>query len=123
MATKPFGERVRAQRIQEGLSQDELARRVGISRNYLSQIERGDATNLSWPIMHRLATELGLTVEQSSQELPPGLAEFAQTVHLPPDDIAMLSRLQYRGRQPTTAKEWSILYNVIKATIGNTDQE
>jgi len=129
MAARPFGERVRERRIQEGLSQGELARKVNISRNYLSQIERGEATNLSWQLVERLTTMLGLKEERSKEaqldrvRLPAGLAEFAQTANLPDDDIKMLARLQYRGRQPSTQKEWSILYNVIKAAIGEPGQE
>lgn len=129
MAAKPFGTRVRERRMLEGLSQEELARKVDISRNYLSQIERGEATNLSWQLVERLTTILGLKEEHTEEtqldraKLPPGLAEFAQAANLPDDDIRMLARLQYRGRQPTTQKDWGILYNVIKAAIGEPNQE
>jgi transcriptional regulator with XRE-family HTH domain len=129
VAVRPFGERVRERRIQEGLSQGELARKVDISRNYLSQIERGEATNLSWQLVERLTTILGLKEEHIEEAaldratLPAGLAEFAQTAKLPDDDVRMLARLQYRGRQPTSPTEWRILYNVIKAAIGEPDQE
>lgn len=129
MAARPFGERVRERRMQERLSQVELARKVDISRNYLSQIERGEATNLSWQLMERLTTILGLTekhIEETQLDtatLPAGLAEFVQAANLPEDDVRMLARLQYRGRQPTSSTEWRILYNVIKAAIGDPDQE
>jgi transcriptional regulator with XRE-family HTH domain len=125
MAAETFGDRVRERRIREGLSQEELADKVGISRNYLSQIERGQATNLSWQLMERLASTLGMKVEVelesgtaiSPENLPPGLAEFAQDVSLPPNDVRMLAQLQYRGRRPTTAQQWRLLYNIIKAAI------
>ncbi len=125
MAAEAFGKRVRERRDQEGLSQEELAERVGISRNYLSQIERGQANNISWQLMERLASTLGmrLEVEQelgediSMDRLPPGLAEFVESADLPPDDVRMLSQLQYRGHKPTTAQQWRLLYNIIKAAI------
>lgn len=129
MAARPFGERVRERRMQEGLSQGKLAGKVDISRNYLSQIERGEATNLSWQLVERLTTILGLKEERTEEApldraaLPAGLSEFAQTANLPEDDIRMLARLQYRGRQPTSPTEWRILYNVIKAAIGEPGQE
>jgi transcriptional regulator with XRE-family HTH domain len=129
VTARPFGARVRERRIQEGLNQGELARKADISRNYLSQIERGEATNLSWQLVERLTTILGLKEERSEDaqldraSLPAGLAEFARSANLPDDDLRMLARLQYRGRQPTTQKEWGILYNVIKAAIGEPDQE
>jgi len=105
------------------MSQQELADKAGISRNYLSQIERGQATNLSWQVRQRLASILGLQTEPVPQpnpepsDLPPSLAEFARKANLPPDDLLMLARLKYRGQQPTTPEKWELLYNVIKMTV------
>lgn len=117
-----FGKKIRQRRVDEGLSQEKLAQAVGISRNYLSQIERGQAINLSWQVMDRLTSVLGLKLEQSTDsktvDLPASLAEFAKTAGLPPDDVLMLVRLKYRGQQPTTPEKWELLYNVIKITIG-----
>ncbi len=118
-----FGKRVRDRRIEEGLTQEKLAQAVGISRNYLSQIERGQATNISWHVMERLTSVLGLKGDQVGTisemvDLPPSLAEFAKTANLPPDDVVMLARLKYRGQQPTTPDKWKLLYNVIKMTVG-----
>lgn len=123
METDDFGKKVRDRRREEKLSQEELAQRVGISRNYLSQIERGQATNLSWQVMERLTSTLGLKQEQTGileamADLPSSLAEFAKTADLPPDDVLMLARLKYRGQQPTTPEKWELLYNVIKMTVG-----
>ena len=123
METDDFGKKVRDRRREEKLSQEELAQRVGISRNYLSQIERGQATNLSWQVMERLTSILGLKQEQAGTleamaDLPSSLAEFAKTADLPPDDVLMLARLKYRGQQPTTPEKWELLYNVIKMTVG-----
>jgi transcriptional regulator with XRE-family HTH domain len=117
-----FGKQVRDRRREENLSQAELADLVGVSRNYLSQIERGQATNLSWQVRDRLTSRLGLKtdpmLDQLPADLPASLAEFAQIAHLPPDDVLMLARLQYRGQQPTTPEKWELLYNVIKMTMG-----
>ncbi|UBF30325.1 helix-turn-helix domain-containing protein (plasmid) [Kovacikia minuta CCNUW1] len=119
-----FAQKVRDRRLQEKLSQEELANKVGISRNYLSQIERGQATNLSWQLVERLTAVLGLkedsggTLEQAA-DIPPSLVQFARAAHLPPDDVLMLARLKYRGQQPTTPEKWELLYNVIKMTAGN----
>ena len=121
-----FGDRVRKRRCDEGLSQEKLAQTVGISRNYLSQIERGKATNLSWQVMNRLTAALGMKEEQEEDaktlidermDLPPSLVAFAQKAELPTDDVLMLARLKYRGQQPTTPEKWELLYNVIKMTV------
>lgn len=123
METNEFGRKVRDRRLEEGLSQEKLAQLVGISRNYLSQIERGQATNLSWQVMERLTRLLGLKGEPIDRDdemsnLPISLAEFAKSAGLPPDDVLMLARLKYRGQQPTTPEKWELLYNVIKMTVG-----
>ncbi len=120
-----FGQQVRDRRLQEDLSQEELAKKIGISRNYLSQIERGQATNLSWQVREKLTDVLGLkepeTSTMSETQLPSSLVIFAQSKHLPPDDVLMLARLKYRGQQPTTPEKWELLYSVIKLTVGSVE--
>ena len=123
MDTNAFGQAVKVRRKQEKMSQQALADKVGISRNYLSQIERGQSTNLSWQLRQRLTEVLGLQEDppgtpNETDDVPPSLAEFAAKANLPPDDVAMLAKLQYRGQQPTTVEKWELLYNVIKVTIG-----
>jgi transcriptional regulator with XRE-family HTH domain len=120
-----FGAVVRDRRRAEKLSQGELAEKVEISRNYLSQIERGEATNLSWQVRRRLCDVLGIQVlgiqESASHEggnLPESLQIFATRSKLPPDDVQMLANLKYRGKQPDTPEKWEMLYNVIKVAVG-----
>ena len=57
---------IRDYRQQNRLTQAELAAQLGVSRNYLSQIERGVATNLSWRIMERLQLICGISGESLS---------------------------------------------------------
>lgn len=122
MNAEQFGMRVRTQRLQEGLSQDELADKIGISRNYLSQIERGQATNISYQYLQRLVLTLGIELPQegvtsSTDLLPPGLQEFADRAQIPSADLHMLAKLNYRGKQPDTADKWEMLYRVIKSVL------
>ena len=120
MTAESFGERVRKRREQEGLSQAELADKAGISRTYLSEIERGRATNLSWKVVEGLAAALGLSIEPESRveehigELPPGLEEFAKSRNLPAQDKLMLARLKFRGKQPTSPEMWALVYSAIE---------
>ena len=114
-----FGGLVRDRRRAEKLSQSELAEQVDISRNYLSQIERGEATNLSWNVRIRLCNSLGIQEDGNvSKPLPESLQAFATRSKIPPDDLQMLANLKYRGKQPDTPEKWEMLYNVIKLTIG-----
>ena len=119
-----FGLQVRDRRKQEKLSQDILAQQVEISRTYLSQIERGEATNLSWKVRQNLCGALGLQVDGDGDRaselsgLPESLLACATRLKLPPDDVQMLANLKYRGKQPDTSEKWEMLYNVIKMTVG-----
>lgn len=118
MLPSNFGNLVRERRQVEGWSQDELAEKIGISRNYLSQIERGIATNLSWQLLDKITSILGIVVEkQRLENLPQGLEEFAKSVNLPEEDILMLANLKYRGNQPDNPEKWSMLYNLIKVAM------
>lgn len=126
MELTSFGQRVRERRIEEQWSQEELARRAGISRNYLSQIERGVSTNLSRQVMQRLAMVLGLGLSDffeklwNQGDLPPGLEEFARKANLPAGDVEMLAQIRYRGKQPRTPDEWRLLYNAIRIATEET---
>jgi len=56
---KNFGDRVRALRLELGVSQEKLALDYGLDRTYISGIERGKR-NVSLVNIHRLAKALGV---------------------------------------------------------------
>lgn len=56
---KNFGDRVRALRLELGVSQEKLALDYGLDRTYISGIERGKR-NVSLVNIHRLAEALGV---------------------------------------------------------------
>jgi transcriptional regulator with XRE-family HTH domain len=73
LATKTFGERVRARRLELGKSQEELADDIGLHWSYLGQVERG-RRNLTLHNILKIAEGLqvdpgelvqGLTQDQS----------------------------------------------------------
>lgn len=51
-------------RIKKGLTQKELAEKVGITNKYLSQIETGVSNNPSSMVMTNIAKELDQTVQE-----------------------------------------------------------
>lgn len=123
MSLERFGENVRSERKKQGYSQEDLAEKVEISRTYLSQIEQGRAQNLSLRLAQRLSTVLGIKSpyqeddedeEKDEEDISQSLREFAEQDGLPPEDIQMLARIEYRGEKPQDPQEWRILYNVIK---------
>lgn len=58
---KAFGSRVKRFRKSSGLSQEELAERSGLHRNYISDVERG-RRNLSLDALLKLANGLGINI-------------------------------------------------------------
>jgi transcriptional regulator with XRE-family HTH domain len=56
-----FAVNLRSARLAQGLSQEELAARAGLHRNYIGSVERNEK-NISIDSMERLATVLGADV-------------------------------------------------------------
>ena len=63
MALSEFGQRLRDFRLQQGLSQEELAERSGLDRTYVSGVERGKR-NVSLLNIHALANALSISASQ-----------------------------------------------------------
>ncbi|ENZ9534469.1 TPA: helix-turn-helix transcriptional regulator [Clostridioides difficile] len=55
--------KLKLKRIEKGIKQYELAQKVGISRYYLSSLERSKSKNLSNMLMLKLAQELDTSIE------------------------------------------------------------
>jgi transcriptional regulator with XRE-family HTH domain len=60
---KEFGLRIRKNRKSLGLSQEQLAHRSGLHRNYISDVERG-RRNLSLDALLRLANGLSINIRE-----------------------------------------------------------
>ncbi len=65
---KTFGRSVRSLRKQRGLSQEELAEACGLSRNYISDIERG-VRNPGLLVLAGLARALGVSLGELIEEI------------------------------------------------------
>lgn len=121
------GERIRALRTERGLSLGELARQAQSSKAHLSQIENGLVANPSAQLLYRIASALGTTVAgllgQPAAEHGPDVAisevlqQFARQAGLSDDEVEMLARIRYRGRQPQTLEDWQYLYESIKRSV------
>lgn len=60
---KVLGQRIRQIRIQQALSQEELAHLAELDRSYIGQIERGER-NLYFSNLYKIARALDLTVSE-----------------------------------------------------------
>jgi transcriptional regulator with XRE-family HTH domain len=125
MDAKELGRQVLSRRKEKRWSQEELGEMAGISRNYVSLIERGEADSISMKVINQLAVALGVTVaqltgdigDQSMVMIPAELREFGLENNLSFEAIDKLARIPRRGREPKSVKEWQELYNAISQFI------
>ncbi len=64
MSPKRLRTVIKTLREKRGLSQTEVARRSGVTRFYVSQLESGLRKNPSLPVLKRLAKALGVPVTE-----------------------------------------------------------
>ncbi len=123
----PLGERIRALRLEQDLSISELSRLAGVSKGYLSQVERSPGARPSAATLYAVARALGASVADLFQvvdreELETGvsesLREFAEQDAIPPSDVEMLSQIRYRGMAPHSVDDWRYLYESIRRSVG-----
>ena len=60
---KKFGKNVKIERIKKDLTQEQLAEIMGVSQNYIANIERGNA-NMSIFKLYELSSFLGTSLEK-----------------------------------------------------------
>lgn len=131
----PLAERLRKLRDERGLSLDEVARKAGISKTYLWELERdtGEAKKPSADVLLRIANALSTTLAEllslptvqsagGPVELPSSLQEFRQQMAamgqpLSDDDLRDLATMKFRGAQPESASEWHQLYLLLDQSI------
>ena len=128
MDTKELSYRILTRRKQMGLSQTGLADAAGISRNYVSLLERGEARNMSMKVISQLALALGTTPAQllgkpdeSGGLIPPALRQFGLQAGLSYSTVDRLSAIPARGQEPQTVEGWQELYKAIRPYLEEGD--
>jgi len=84
------GERLRKRRLELGISQRELARRLGVRYATLSDLERGVREEMTIALLRKLARALGVTSDwligmyedEDSEPEPAGVALVGASVHV-----------------------------------------
>ncbi|MGO5013593.1 helix-turn-helix domain-containing protein [Niallia sp. Sow4_A1] len=59
-----IGERIKYLRLRKGYSISRLAKEAGVSKTYLSNLDRGIQNNPSLQFLEKVAERLGITVDQ-----------------------------------------------------------
>jgi len=126
-----FGMRLRGYRTERSMSLEELEHRTSVSKGYLSQLERGQRSNPGIDVVQKLAKGLDLNLSEligesqtvaSYSKMPRELQRYLEKEErsgrpVPGSDVEMLKGLRYQGRQPKSADDWALLYDLIKRVI------
>ena len=75
-----MGQRITALRKLEGISQQELADRAGLTRQHIGRIEKGELVSVAYVTIQQIAEALGMTVDITD----PGLQDLAPLKRLTP---------------------------------------
>jgi len=63
-----FGEKVRLERLKQGLSQEELAAKAGVHRTYIGMIERAEK-NITLENIKKIASALSIKISDLTIDL------------------------------------------------------
>ncbi len=62
-----FGQKVRVERLRQGLSQEELAEKANVHRTYIGMIERAEK-NITLTNIEKIALALGIEISKLFEE-------------------------------------------------------
>lgn len=126
-----FGSTLKRFRLRAGLSQNALAKIVGINSSYLNRLESGEREAPTREVVTALARSLALTTEEtdrlyaSTGQLPPSLQKLgpadstiaAVTRLLTNDRLTPESRADFRAIVETMAIRWQPMAPVARAAL------
>lgn len=119
-----LAERIKKRMEEKGLTLADLAKGTGVAKGYLWEILSGKAKKPSANTLYEVARVLGTSVadllgREPSEQNPPtqisdSLREFIEAEKPPEEDVQMLAKINFRGKQPKTKDDWKFLYESIK---------
>ncbi|HXF00094.1 MAG TPA: helix-turn-helix transcriptional regulator [Solirubrobacterales bacterium] len=122
-----IGQRIQELREESGLSVSQLAKDSGISKSYVWKLERGESESRpSGDTLYKIARALGTSMSEligrsvlvdSPIEIPRSLTKFAKDENLRDRDVAMLTQVNFRGKQPETPEDWAFVWHAIKRSV------
>lgn len=127
------GQKIRELRQAKNMSLNRLAKRSGVSKSYLSQLENGGSTAPSAEILMKIAKPLYTTISEllcqdttvlatDFIDLPRGLGrlirESSVRLDIREEDVKMLRQIHYRGSVPKLAEDWEQILQTIRLVVG-----
>ena len=124
-----LGEKINKKRKELHWSLDELARKSGVSKAYLSQLENGDSESPSAKILYNIAMALGTSIADllgkklspaDVDDIPKNLSKAATEHNIPENYIKMLLAVSARTDKDSkkegdlSPEDWFYLYETIK---------
>ena len=82
-AAQRMGQRITSLRKLEGISQQELADRAGLTRQHIGRIEKGELVSVAYVTIQQIAEALGMTVDI----IDPRLQDLAPLKRLTPEPM------------------------------------
>jgi transcriptional regulator with XRE-family HTH domain len=112
MMTTPFGGRLRRLRQEHGLTMEQLADLVGVSKSYIWSLENKPAERTSANVMSALAKALNVTLQDLMGEAPPdALGDQAA-----PEDVAFFRN--YMGMSVEERERYRQMMDLFKGKKG-----
>ncbi len=129
-----LAKRLKQERKRAELTLDQLAEKADVSKTYLWELEQ-DETGEKKPsadVLLKIADALSITIsnllglpsvkmDSESVDLPPSLVKFRDQQQklgnkLSDQDLQELATTQFRGGQPKTVDDWTVLYFALVRT-------
>lgn len=121
-----IGERLRELRLGNNMTLLEVREKTGLSVSHLSDMERGRAKP-SFDALESLALCYGITMSDlmtgvdpaavEPSNYPDGLRELVERGEVSDEWAEVLSRIEFRGRRPTSPRDWELLHTYLRTTF------
>lgn len=129
--------KIRHLRKEKAFSLNKLAKKTGVSKTYLWQLENNVSQQPSAEILFKIASALGTTIADlldkpvrvqstdvlrlGEDEIPYGLRRLindrGDILDIREEDVKMLMNIQYRGKQPKSVDEWEYILRTIRLVV------
>jgi transcriptional regulator with XRE-family HTH domain len=116
--TQDWGTKLRQARLARGWSLAGVADRTGLSRAYISAIERGQSKRPGAEVVRRLESALGIPErgDIAPLETPAALASVAEEHGLSAKEVEALAGIRIHGKQPQSKQRWDFIFQALLAS-------